>query len=124
MDRRELAAAVVIFGRIRLGIRSRVDRALVWGGGRMSRLWRRNAFLLSYLLMWVCIIALFFNAASERDRICVSQKQTVASVTNAFEEFRKTVLMSYEQFPPDRLRRSRDAAFFNAVLEVLEPPDC
>lgn len=57
-------------------------------------------------------------------RICDSQKQTVTSVTNAFEEFRKTVLLSYEQFPPDETRRARDAAFFNAVLKVLEPPQC
>lgn len=74
--------------------------------------------------MAALVVAMPIVRHYDLERICDSQKQTVASVTNAFEEFRKTVLLSYEQFPPDDLRRERDAAFFNAVLRVLEQPDC
>ena len=85
----------------------------------------RHIFVFIYaLLIAAALVALILLRHHDLNRICASQKQTVASVTNAFEEFRETVLLSYEQFPPDETRRARDAAFFNAVLKVLEPPDC
>lgn len=90
------------------------------------RTWlRRNLFIVIYLVMYgAALVSVLVVRHNDLERICASQHQTVASVTNAFEEFRKTVLLSYEQFPPDDQRRARDAAFFNAVLKVLEPPNC
>lgn len=86
---------------------------------------RRHLFVVVYLAMYaVALVSVLMVRHNDLEHICASQKQTVASVTDAFQEFRKTVLMSYEQFPPDETRRARDAAFFNAVLKVLVPPKC
>lgn len=57
-------------------------------------------------------------------RICESQQATVAAVRAAFTEFKKTVVDSYKEVPPDDTRRARDAAFFDAVLKVLSQPNC
>lgn len=86
---------------------------------------RRHLFVVIYLTMYTAALtSILVVRHNDLSRICSSQKQTVTSVTRAFEEFKKTVLLSYEQFPPDEQRRARDAAFFNAVLKVLEPPNC